>query len=115
MKRVILFFTLFPMVLFANSDSKMLIENEANTINVFKKNAKAVVNVSNIQRIRRSYFDVSGVEITQNIVNTISFVNSYIPNACAAFDRARALWNLACETGPQSPAKSSRPPKRTPP
>ena len=54
---------LFIKPVYGISDNELFIENEKNTISIFNQNAKSIVNVSNIQRIRRGFFDRSGVEV----------------------------------------------------
>ncbi|MBT5094493.1 MAG: trypsin-like serine protease [Halobacteriovoraceae bacterium] len=57
-----LFFTLFGNSAFSG-EQKMLLENEKNTIGVFQKNVRSVVNVSNIQIARRGVFDFNPMAI----------------------------------------------------
>ena len=52
-----------PTWIFANPDTRKLLENEKNTIEIFQKNAQAVVYVSNILLARRSLFDHVGTEV----------------------------------------------------
>lgn len=49
--------------IFGNDESKALLDNERNTISIFKNNVDAVVNVSNIQIARRGFFDFDPTEV----------------------------------------------------
>lgn len=60
---LLIFPLMMPFKSWANfNESQMLIENEKNSIKVFDENVLTVVNVINIQKIRRSFFDLEGIE-----------------------------------------------------
>ncbi len=46
-----------------SSDDKLLLEDEKNTVSVFENTVKSVVNVTNIKKARRSYFDYDATDI----------------------------------------------------
>lgn len=51
---------------FSFSEGTALLENEKNTINIFKNNATSVVHISNIKKIRRGmFFDMNPMEVIE--------------------------------------------------
>lgn len=52
--------------LFETNETKALLENEKNTISIFKDNAMSVVHVSNIKKIKRGFFyDLNPMEVVE--------------------------------------------------
>lgn len=46
-----------------SNDSRLLLEDERNTVSVFENTVKSVVNVTNIKKARRSYFDYDATDV----------------------------------------------------
>ena len=62
------FKTIFLILLFSLSiptfsQTKLLLEDERNTVSVFENTVKSVVNVTNIKKARRSYFDYDATDV----------------------------------------------------
>lgn len=52
--------------LFEINENKALLENEKNTISIFKDNVKSVVHISNIKKVRRGFFmDLNPMEVVE--------------------------------------------------
>lgn len=52
--------------LFEINENKALLENEKNTISIFKENVKSVVHISNIKKVRRGFFmDLNPMEVVE--------------------------------------------------
>ncbi|WP_417337272.1 S1C family serine protease [Halobacteriovorax marinus] len=62
-KAVILIFSLFLSLASQSSESSLLLEDEKNTVSVFENTVKSVVNVTNIKKARRGFFDYDATEI----------------------------------------------------
>jgi len=60
---ILTFFLCFPLAHGQTTETKMLLENERNSISVFEKNVNSVVNVSNLRMARRGFFDMDPMQV----------------------------------------------------
>ena len=63
LRYIILTILFFSFQVGALNQQNAMLENEKNSIQIFKRTVRSVVFVSNIQKVRRSFFDFEGTEI----------------------------------------------------